>query len=629
MATNQKAINVSAGNASATTVTKITDTMPGVPCPDPAGYKYVGARYVPLFANPIQWDETKQTTYEPLTIVLYQGNSYTSKQYVPVGVDITNEDFWANTGNYNAQVEQYRQEVLSYAQRVDAIELELDAIELEYCKCYGTVAEMKADTALQAGMTVHTNGFNVADDGGAAYYTVSATGTANEMDVIALENGLNATLLPESTLYIEQLGISTQKNADNNTAALTRAFTFISDKGIEILSSRKQENVYGFNTGSTPINIASPVRIEKISFELNDSMIFLTVNSDDVTIKDCYFHNGSQNIMLNNCNRIRIEDCEFDYTGYDIIQNMNTHSNDVIVSGCTIKDSLLDFVEINSADKSGTCTGWKILNNNYLGAYNYSSTENTTENRFIGITSGDGILIQGNYAVNVPGDAIVHIENTTKSVKICNNYFGNCRSKFGVIVLYEPTVDVEICGNTFVTNNVVVYQYVSGSKSVKILFENNNVNTTSYVFSLDQDSPSGDNNFVSIIGNIISANFLAKALKAAKVKYLIANNTVTGQLINAEGLVNPFLTNATIIGNTVFSGDELAIACADTTNGSQSTNCYIANNVLENGISLYYPDKSVISNNELKNGTIVAHTGLNHNKVYVSGNTLNGVPIDV
>ena len=71
--------------------------------------QYVGARYVPLFADPMEWDGTK--AYGPLTIVLHQGNSYTSRQYVPVGVELANESFWAETGNYNAQVEQYRREV--------------------------------------------------------------------------------------------------------------------------------------------------------------------------------------------------------------------------------------------------------------------------------------------------------------------------------------------------------------------------------------------------------------------------------------------------------------------------------------------------------------------------------------
>lgn len=70
--------------------------------------QYIGARYVPLFADPAEWNNTR--AYEPLTIVIHQGNSYTSRQCVPIGIDITNTDYWALTGNYNAQVEAYRQE---------------------------------------------------------------------------------------------------------------------------------------------------------------------------------------------------------------------------------------------------------------------------------------------------------------------------------------------------------------------------------------------------------------------------------------------------------------------------------------------------------------------------------------
>lgn len=75
--------------------------------------QYIGARYVPLFGrkgeSSIDWDNTKP--YEPLTIVLNQGNSFTSRTYVPAGIDINNTEYWAKTGNFNAQVEAYRAEV--------------------------------------------------------------------------------------------------------------------------------------------------------------------------------------------------------------------------------------------------------------------------------------------------------------------------------------------------------------------------------------------------------------------------------------------------------------------------------------------------------------------------------------
>ena len=76
--------------------------------------QYIGARYVPIFGrkgeDSIEWDNSK--SYEPLTVVLHEGNSFTSRQYVPTGIDISNEVYWAETGNFNAQVEQYRQEAL-------------------------------------------------------------------------------------------------------------------------------------------------------------------------------------------------------------------------------------------------------------------------------------------------------------------------------------------------------------------------------------------------------------------------------------------------------------------------------------------------------------------------------------
>lgn len=82
--------------------------------------RYVGARYVPKFANPSEWNNAN--TYEPLTIVLYQGNSYTSKTFVPAGVEITNETYWAETGNYNAQIEAYRQEVQEISEQINTLE---------------------------------------------------------------------------------------------------------------------------------------------------------------------------------------------------------------------------------------------------------------------------------------------------------------------------------------------------------------------------------------------------------------------------------------------------------------------------------------------------------------------------
>ena len=68
--------------------------------------KYIGARYVPLIMG--EWDSSE--TYEPLSVVLHEGNSYTSRTFVPAGIPIDNDVYWALSGTMNAGVADERAE---------------------------------------------------------------------------------------------------------------------------------------------------------------------------------------------------------------------------------------------------------------------------------------------------------------------------------------------------------------------------------------------------------------------------------------------------------------------------------------------------------------------------------------
>ena len=70
---------------------------------------YVGNRYAPVYLG--DWDNTKE--YEPLSVVMNQGDSFVSRGYVPKGVDIQNGEYWHSVGVYNAQVADYKQRVES------------------------------------------------------------------------------------------------------------------------------------------------------------------------------------------------------------------------------------------------------------------------------------------------------------------------------------------------------------------------------------------------------------------------------------------------------------------------------------------------------------------------------------
>lgn len=86
---------------------------PPPPCPPS---QYIGARYVPKFADPLEWDGAK--AYENLIIVTHNNESYTSRCPVPPGIDITNERYWAKTGAYNAQLEQLKEGVSDLSSQV-------------------------------------------------------------------------------------------------------------------------------------------------------------------------------------------------------------------------------------------------------------------------------------------------------------------------------------------------------------------------------------------------------------------------------------------------------------------------------------------------------------------------------
>ena len=70
--------------------------------------QYIGARYVPKFYENSDGTEEWRAgvEYEPLTIVTWNGNSYTSKKPIPstVGSPSDNPSYWVATGIFNQQI---------------------------------------------------------------------------------------------------------------------------------------------------------------------------------------------------------------------------------------------------------------------------------------------------------------------------------------------------------------------------------------------------------------------------------------------------------------------------------------------------------------------------------------------
>lgn len=82
--------------------------------------QYIGARYVPTFADPLTWDNSH--SYEALMMVDYMGDTYTSKKPVPPGVAITDTEYWVMTGSFNSQLNEVRTNLNNLIDHVNDID---------------------------------------------------------------------------------------------------------------------------------------------------------------------------------------------------------------------------------------------------------------------------------------------------------------------------------------------------------------------------------------------------------------------------------------------------------------------------------------------------------------------------
>lgn len=112
--------------------------------------QYIGARYVPTFYN--NSDGTTEwrsgVAYEPLTIVSYNNNSYTSRKPVPaeIGNPSQNNEYWAQTGVYNAQIGQLQNEVATLRNDVDQLQEDEEQKIFWYTpEMFGAVGDNETD----------------------------------------------------------------------------------------------------------------------------------------------------------------------------------------------------------------------------------------------------------------------------------------------------------------------------------------------------------------------------------------------------------------------------------------------------------------------------------------------------
>lgn len=169
--------------------------------------EYIGARYVPVFADPIQWDST--SVYEPLTVVTNEGASYVSRRMVPEGIQLSNTDYWVLWADFNAQLQHYIDEVETFDGRIDALE---DALPVSEFSSQATVDD--ALDALNDKFPIATS--DIADDAITSAKIDDGAVTGNALDA-SLSRSISSLLQKDeliligdswSEFYSGQMGVS-------------------------------------------------------------------------------------------------------------------------------------------------------------------------------------------------------------------------------------------------------------------------------------------------------------------------------------------------------------------------------------------------------------------------------------
>lgn len=453
------------------------------PCPDlitgqKCGITYTGARYVPLFADPAQWDNTK--AYEPLTIVLNEGNSYTSKTFVPVGVDISNEMYWALTGNYNAQIEAYRQEVADLKNKI---------VNKKYS--FDTVSDLKNFSGLENGDIAYTAGFNSINDGGSSTYYI--TSEKPEFGFYLTLNNLYAVLV-ELEPYIDQLN-------------------YIDDIGIIINTYGNFYKTFKFHNKtyncSTQIVLSNPISlmgenqgIPSTQIQINCANVGINVNSGFCYVANLYLNNTSTQKTSNGINLLGGRSKAVNLT----LNNFNVGiriGNDDSSTEFNSNGSFVENIEINNCT-----TGLHIGDKNTA-----TMNANTCSFNTISIFNCDnGLLLDTTSESNNFFNTI--IQNSKISSLVIDGANAN---HFWGLYTENPALSTEITIKNSSSNN-----FIFGLRTLQYLETINDTSTGSNNLYMAPDSQLG--NIGQIFNKIGAQNFALTLQSKAGIKSNIIDN---------------------------------------------------------------------------------------------------------
>ena len=419
--------------------------------------QYIGARYVPKFADPIEWNINN--SYEALTIVTYHGNSFTSKKPVPTGTSLDNTEYWVATGNYNAQVEEYIQEVETVRTNTNDLSIKVNNIDNGYInvKAYGAVGDGVTDDTQAFASAISqlgVKGNTVFIPNGV--YKLTKTLVIKKSNVSIIGESMYGTILTRQTDYGNTFTV------DNG---LTTCVNF---SGFAIHSANQKftgahfymrncqecyiENIWTENlsksvelVGCVDVTLNHVVAVGRSTGGSNPIGFLLDVNSNG-EIKQCTqikmygcrvfgprIDGWDVGVSIKGAEECEITNCYFGnnkYHNISVTHLPNYSTYEVTIMGCYIDAAGMYGIILEDNNDSGEnyLANTKIIGNNIKGQSGDG----------LGGIYVDGKVKTGTYPVGVNG--LIIANNTISGFKNSGIDIGKC-------------TDVTIVGNNIGSNN--------------------------------------------------------------------------------------------------------------------------------------------------------------------------------
>ena len=445
--------------------------------------QYIGARYVPKFFTDengsSEWRDS--IPYEALTIVMYLGNSYTSKKAVPVGVQIDNEEYWVLTGNYNAQVEQYRQDVENVKNLWKNV------------KDFGAIGDGVADDS---------DSFNAAFSGGGAilipYGNYKITKQVNiDSNTVVYCNGAILDYFDDS--QTDYYGVFFAENK-NNISIFNMTI-----KGHESGSNKGHKSEIGFKNCSKCKVVGA--RIENV----NATYCILQLSGDGLYVGDCYINhysycgigniNAGNNFSVSNCSVLNCDNLtatntypitlnaydsndgivkmgknlsathNYIYNEHPLWESIDAHGGENVEIIGNICEHVADGISCFTDSKRNFKVTNAIISDNIINIDNTASLPKTLYGISAGgnrVTVANNIVNNGGQSSNTANGGGMYINNG-EHIVIANNTITNSK---GDAILVSPNVgenNITICNNTI--DGVTA---VTGNNGTGIEFKNGN-----------------------------------------------------------------------------------------------------------------------------------------------------------